>query len=96
MDMWRGRSETEEDTPAPRRRRVLRAGICGLIAVAARPPTTARAQIKASQEEALYQGGPKSSLSCAVCTLFRPPHACVIVAGDISAQGWCRFFDMAD
>jgi hypothetical protein len=51
---------------------------------------------KGAAEEALYQGGPKNGLSCAVCTLFRPPHACVIVAGDISAQGWCRFFDMAD
>jgi CO dehydrogenase/acetyl-CoA synthase beta subunit len=74
----------------------LRAGICGLIAAAALGPTTATGQEKASQEEALYQGGPKNGLSCAVCTLFRPPHACVIVAGDISAQGWCRFFDMAD
>jgi hypothetical protein len=35
-------------------------------------------------------------LSCAVCSLFRPPQACEAVAGDINPQGWCKFFDLPD
>jgi hypothetical protein len=35
-------------------------------------------------------------LSCAVCTFFVKPRGCKVVAGDISPDGWCRFFDMPD
>ena len=51
---------------------------------------------KASQIEALYQDQPKNGLSCAACALFRPPAACAVVAGTVSANGWCRFFDLPD
>jgi hypothetical protein len=56
----------------------------------------ARAQVKASQVEAQYQPHPNNGMSCAVCQLFRPPRACVVVAGDIAPQGWCRFFALPD
>jgi anaerobic selenocysteine-containing dehydrogenase len=56
----------------------------------------ARAQTKASQQEAKYQPTPKNGLSCRLCALFRPPRACQIVAGDIAPQGWCKFFDLPD
>jgi hypothetical protein len=56
----------------------------------------ASAQVKASLQEAEYQAGPKNGLSCAVCSLFRPPQTCEVVAGDISPQGWCKFFDLPD
>ena len=56
----------------------------------------ASAQVKATKQEADYQPGPKNGLSCAVCSLFRPPQACETVAGDINPQGWCKFFDLPD
>ncbi len=55
-----------------------------------------QAQTKASQQEAEYQPVPKNGLSCRICTLFRPPRACLVVAGDIAPQGWCKFFDLPD
>jgi hypothetical protein len=42
-----------------------------------------------------YQDRPENGLSCAACTLFRPPRSCEIVPGDISPGGWCKFFDPA-
>jgi hypothetical protein len=57
-------------------------------------PTAARE--KMSPAEAQYQDQPKSGLSCAACALFRPPGSCVVVAGAISPNGWCRFFDLPD
>jgi len=56
----------------------------------------AAAQAKVSQQEADYQPTPKNGLSCKICTLFRPPRACQIVAGDIAPMGWCKFFDLPD
>jgi hypothetical protein len=53
------------------------------------------AQQKMSQAEAAYQDRPKN-LGCAACTLFRPPRSCEVVEGDISLNGWCKFFDLPD
>jgi hypothetical protein len=54
------------------------------------------AQQKMSQTDAEYQDRPKSGLTCAACTLFRPPRSCEVVQGDISPNGWCKFFDLPD
>jgi hypothetical protein len=54
------------------------------------------AQQKMSQAEAAYQDRPKSGLTCAAYTLFRPPRSCEVVQGDISPNGWCKFFDLPD
>jgi hypothetical protein len=51
---------------------------------------------KVSQAEALYQDRPRNGFSCAACALFRPPAGCTVVAGVISSNGWCRFFDLPD
>jgi hypothetical protein len=56
----------------------------------------AAAQRKMTRGEAQYQDRPKNGLDCAACTLFRPPRACVVVGGDVSPEGWCRFFDLPD
>ncbi len=76
------------------RRGLLYLAGSGALAGWARSPVFA--QQKVSQAEALYQDHPKGGLSCAACALFRPPAACVVVAGVISAKGWCRFFDLPD
>jgi hypothetical protein len=54
------------------------------------------AQQKMSPAEAEYQDWPKNGLTCAACTLFRPPRSCEVVQGDISPGGWCKFFDLPD
>jgi len=54
------------------------------------------AQQKMSQTDAAYQDRPKNGLTCAACTLFRPPRSCEVVQGDISPNGWCKFFDLPD
>jgi hypothetical protein len=74
----------------PLRRRLLSGIAAGLAA------TTVRTQEKMSQGDAEYQDQPKSGLTCAACSLFRPPRSCEVVAGDISPNGWCRFFDLPD
>ena len=56
----------------------------------------AGAEAKLSQQDAAYQDTPKGMFSCALCTLFIPPHACKVVSGDISPRGWCKLFDLAD
>jgi hypothetical protein len=68
----------------------LASGIFGLFIL------PASAQQKMSQADAEYQDRPKNGLTCAACSLFRKPRSCEVVAGDISADGWCRFFDLPD
>jgi hypothetical protein len=58
--------------------------------------TPAASQQKMSAAEAQYQNRPKNSFRCAACALFRPPATYVVVAGAISPNGWCRFFDLPD
>jgi hypothetical protein len=37
-----------------------------------------------------YQDKPgKNGQKCSGCRFFRPPHACSIVTGTISPNGWC-------
>jgi hypothetical protein len=33
---------------------------------------------------------------CATCTLFAAPRSCKVVEGDISPNGWCKSYAMAD
>jgi hypothetical protein len=51
---------------------------------------------KMTPRQAEYQDTAKDIYSCAVCTLFEPPKSCKVVAGDISKDGWCKAFAMAD
>ena len=79
--------------PAGLTRRALFAMLGAVAASAAR---SGRAQGKASQQEAAYRPTPEGMYSCALCSQFRPPRGCEIVAGDISPQGWCKFFELPD
>jgi hypothetical protein len=54
------------------------------------------AQQKMSQADAEYQHRPRNGLTCAACSLFRKPRSCEVVEGDISPEGWCKFFDLPD
>ena len=51
---------------------------------------------KLSKPQAEYQDSPKGIQMCATCTLFVPPRSCKVVEGDISPNGWCKSYAMAD
>ena len=53
---------------------------------------SAAAQAKSSPQVAGYQSEPNGGQRCGICQHFQPPSACKVVAGRISAQGWCRLY----
>jgi len=82
-------------TDLPRRgllRALALAASAGLAA--ATEPTSA--QTKMSKQDAEYQDTPKDIRMCATCTLFEAPRSCKVVEGDISPNGWCKVFALAD
>ena len=80
------------------RRGVLRAAIGAVTAAWSLSAAIPRAQAdeKMSKKQADYQDTPKDIRMCATCTLFQPPKSCQVVAGDISPNGWCKAFALAD
>jgi hypothetical protein len=79
------------------RRGLLRAAFVGAAAgLVAAAPSPARAQQKMTKQEAEYQDSPRDIRMCATCTLFEPPKACKVVEGDVSPNGWCKAFALAD
>jgi hypothetical protein len=79
------------------RRRFLSVALGGVaLGLAPRAMSRATAREKLSQQEALYQDSPKDIRMCATCTLFEPPRSCKVVEGDISPNGWCKAYVMAD
>jgi hypothetical protein len=73
---------------------LVEAALSGAVGGLVTAPTAA--QQKMSPADAEYQDKPKSGLTCAACSLFRPPRSCEVVQGDISPNGWCKFFDLPD
>jgi High potential iron-sulfur protein len=51
---------------------------------------------KLSKQQAAYQDSPKGIQMCATCTLFEAPHSCKVVEGEVSPNGWCKAYAMAD
>ena len=51
---------------------------------------------KMTQGQAEYQPMPNGIYSCGQCTLFVPPSSCKVVDGEISTEGWCKAFVLAD
>lgn len=50
------------------------------------------AKAKVSKEEAHYTIHGTKEAHCSICTHWRPPESCAVVAGFISPKGWSRFF----
>lgn len=48
---------------------------------------------KSSKETADYQPEPKGKQKCNRCTMYLPPMGCSSVAGKISPQGWCKYWE---
>ena len=55
------------------------------------PARPANAQ-KTPQSSVSYQDKPNNGQKCADCNFFQAPHACQVVAGEISPNGWCKLF----
>ena len=49
-----------------------------------------------TRQQAEYQDMPNGIYSCAVCTLFEQPTSCKVVEGEVSKDGWCKAFALAD
>jgi High potential iron-sulfur protein len=47
---------------------------------------------KMSQKSVAYQDSPKDDQKCSNCSLFLEPNACTLIDGDVSPQGWCKFW----
>ena len=51
-----------------------------------------QAAAKMSQPSVAYQDSPKGDQKCSNCSLFQEPNACTLVDGNISPEGWCKFW----
>jgi len=51
---------------------------------------------KVDKKTARYQTHPRGIARCERCSIFRSPHSCTKVAGDISPRGWSKYFDWKD
>jgi hypothetical protein len=78
------------------RRKLIRTVIGAIPAALVLRISKARASDKMTLKQAEYQDTPKDIYSCAVCTLFEPPKYCKVVEGEVSKDGWCRVFALAD
>lgn len=55
-----------------------------------------KASDKMTRQQAEYRDTPNGLYSCGMCSLFERPNACKVVEGEISKDGWCKAFAMAD
>jgi hypothetical protein len=78
------------------RRKVMRAVAKGVPATLLLRIAQTQASEKMTRQQAEYQETPKDIYSCAVCSLFEPPKSCKVVEGEVSKDGWCRAFALAD
>jgi hypothetical protein len=74
-----------------RRRFLARAALGSLSAALASLSVPASAQ-QLAQSQVGYQDQPHDGKRCDLCSHFVKPGGCKLVAGPISAQGWCRLF----
>ena len=89
---------TRHDRPTARssRRTLLRAVGCGVSAGLFWKIAPTHAADKMTKARAEYQDTPNGIYSCGTCTLFEAPNACKVVEGEISNDGWCKAFALAD
>jgi len=78
------------------RRNVIRAIATGVPAAILLLTSRTEAAEKMTRQQAEYQDRPDGIYSCGMCTLFEKPNACKVVEGEISIDGWCKAFALAD
>jgi hypothetical protein len=80
----------------PSRRKLFRAAAGGVSTTFFWRIAPAKAADKMTKPQADYQEQPNGIYSCGTCTLFEQPASCKVVAGEISKDGWCKAYAMAD
>lgn len=78
----------------PSRRSIIGAAVG--VATAGLWSGIAEASDKMTRQQAEYRDTPNGIFSCGLCTLFEPPSGCKVVEGDVSKDGWCKAFALAD
>ena len=78
------------------RRKLVRAIANGVSAGLLLRISPSEASEKMTRQQAEYQDTPRDIYSCATCTLFEPPKYCKVVEGEVSRDGWCKAFALAD
>jgi hypothetical protein len=78
------------------RRNVMRSLAGGVSAELLLRIAPAKAAEKMTRAQAQYQDTPNGIYSCGLCTLFERPNACKVVEGEVSKDGWCKVFELAD
>ena len=78
------------------RRTAMRAFAGGISAALGLTASQAGASEKMTRQQAQYQDTPNGIYSCGMCTLFERPNSCKVVEGEISNDGWCTAFALAD
>ena len=78
------------------RRELMRAVVTAVPAGLLLRISRTEASEKMTRQLAEYQDAPKDIYSCGMCTLFEPPKYCKVVAGEVSRDGWCKAFVLAD
>jgi hypothetical protein len=78
------------------RRNAIRAVVTGVSAGLLSRVSRGQAADKMTRQQALYQDTPNGIYSCANCTLFEAPKSCKVVEGEVSEDGWCKAFALAD
>ena len=78
------------------RRNMIRAALGGVSAGLLWRIAPARPSDKKTRQQVDYQDSPNGIYSCANCTLFEAPKSCKVVEGEVSPDGWCKAFAMAD
>jgi hypothetical protein len=85
-----------DERPDTWRRKLIRAVAGGVSAGLFFQIAPGHAADKMSRAQAEYQDMPNGIYSCGTCTLFEQPASCKVVAGEISKDGWCKAYAMAD
>jgi hypothetical protein len=78
------------------RRKVIGAVVKAISAGLLLRISQTQAAEKMTRQQAEYQDTPNGIYSCAVCTLFEQPKFCKVVEGEVSRDGWCKVFALAD
>jgi hypothetical protein len=79
------------------KRKFIWLAVAGIAGAMLRPRhTLAQSISKMSKAQAEYQDNPKGIQMCSTCSLFEEPRGCKVVDGDISPNGWCKSYAMAD
>jgi hypothetical protein len=78
------------------RRKIIGAIATGMPAALLFRISPAGASEKMTRQQAEYQDAPNGIYACGMCTLFERPSSCKVVEGEVSKDGWCKAFAMAD